>query len=93
MVHSSISEKERPQLQFGIKLSLEENHTGEFIDTFFKKLYNMIHICWFVPLTDAALSVGCRLVAGVAGALVGSRHVDTLPVLAQVVTQLALVHI
>ena len=53
----------------------------------------MIHICWFVPLTDAALSVGCRLVAGVAGALVGSRHVDTLPVLAQVVTQLALIHI
>lgn len=55
----------------------------------------MIYACWtkFVPLTDAALSVWRRLVAGVTGALVGSCHVDTLPVLAQVVTQLALIHI
>lgn len=42
---------------------------------------------------NAALSVWCGLVAGVAGALVGSWHVDTLAILAQVVTQLALIHI
>lgn len=45
------------------------------------------------PLTDAALPIRCCLVTGVAGALVGSWQVDTLAVLAQVVTQLALVHI
>lgn len=39
-----------------------------------------------VPLTNAALSVWCGLVTGVTGALVGSRHVDALAMLAQVVT-------
>lgn len=47
----------------------------------------------FAPLTNAALSVGCGLVTSVTGALVGSWQVDTLSVLAQVFTQLALVHI
>lgn len=47
----------------------------------------------FVPLTYAALPVWCGLVAGVTGALVGSRHVDTLAILTQVVTQLALINI
>lgn len=42
---------------------------------------------------NAALTVWCGLVTGVTGALVGSRHIDTLAILAQVVTQLALIHI
>lgn len=45
------------------------------------------------PLTYAALAVRRGLVAGVTGALEGSCHVDALTVLAQVFTQLALVHI
>lgn len=44
-------------------------------------------------LTNAALTIWCGLVTSVTGALVGSRHVDTMAVLAQVVTQLALIHI
>lgn len=44
-------------------------------------------------LTDAALSVRCGLVTGVTGALVSSHHVDALAILAQVVAQLALIHI
>lgn len=43
--------------------------------------------------TNTALPVRSGLVASVARALVGSRHVDTLAVLAQVVTELALVQI
>lgn len=55
----------------------------------------LVQMFWikFVPLTNTALSVRCGLVTGVTGALVGSRHVDTLAMLAQVVTQLALIHI
>lgn len=45
------------------------------------------------PLTYAALAVRGGLVAGVTGTLKGSCHVDALAVLAQVFTQLALVHI
>lgn len=44
-------------------------------------------------LTHTALSVWCNLVARVTGALVVPHHVDTVAVLTQVVTQLALVHI
>lgn len=42
---------------------------------------------------NAALSVRCGLVTGVTGALVSSHHVDALAILAQVVAQLALIHI
>lgn len=45
------------------------------------------------PLTYAALPVRGGLVPGVTGTLEGSCHVDALTVLAQVFTQLALVHI
>lgn len=52
-----------------------------------------VHLLEFVPLTYATLPVRCSLVAGVTGALVGSWHVDTLAILTQVVTQLALIDI
>lgn len=51
-----------------------------------------VHNGTFINI-DAALPIWCGLVTRVAGALVRSRHVDTLTVLAQVITQLAFIHI
>lgn len=56
-------------------------------------LCHNIFVVKLLPLTDAALSVWCGLVAGVTGALERPWHVDTLTVSAQVLTQLTFIHI